>query len=69
MERAGIPTVAVGQSRGIMGRAKYPRTLVTPFSRGQTMGGPGESTIQMKVLETALQMLSTAAAGEMRSFE
>lgn len=47
-------------------RIKCPRALLTRFDRGQTMGPPGETDTQVRVLKAALGLLHTAAPGELR---
>jgi hypothetical protein len=69
VERAGVPTIAVGTLKGAMLRVRYPRGLVTPFTRGETMGPPGDRATQQRVLTTALSLLATATSGTVVSFE
>lgn len=69
MERAGVPTVSVGVLKGAMLRVKYPLGLVTPFTRGETMGPPGDHATQRRVLTTALSLLATATPGTAVNFE
>jgi hypothetical protein len=52
-----------------MQRVKYPRALITRFNRGETMGPHGDHDTQVRVLRTALELLCTAAPGEIRSWQ
>jgi hypothetical protein len=46
-----------------------PRTLITPFPMGRTLGAPGDVETQTSVIKTALNLLETArSAGEMVDF-
>jgi hypothetical protein len=61
--------VAIGQTKGLMMRIRYPRAIVTRYDRGQTMGPPNDSATQARVLYAALEELYTANPGEICGFE
>ncbi len=60
--------MAVGRSKGIMARVKYPRALAVRFERGETIGPPKDHPAQRRVVKAALDLLVTAAPGEIRNF-
>jgi hypothetical protein len=71
MEAGGIPTVVVGISafRERLRAMNLPRTLITPFPMGRTLGAPGDVDTQMRLIKAALNLLETAqSAGEMVDF-
>jgi hypothetical protein len=71
MEAGGIPTVVIGVSafRERLRAMNLPRTLITPFPMGRTLGAPGDVETQTSVIKTALNLLETArSAGEMVDF-
>ncbi len=37
-----------------------PRTLITPFPMGRTLGAPGDVETQRRVIKTALELLENA---------
>lgn len=62
MEAGGIPTVVVGVSafRERLRAMNLPRTLITPFPMGRTLGAPGDVETQRRVIKTALELLENA---------
>lgn len=69
IEESGIPTVSLANLKGAILRVKPPRTLVTRFPRGQTVGPAGDAATQRAVVLAALNLLATAGtAGDVRDF-
>ncbi len=69
IEEAGVPTVSLSNLRGATLRVQPPRTLLTRFPRGQTVGPAGDAATQRAVVRAALEVLATAReAGELREF-
>ena len=61
IESRGIPTVSLSVMRGPTEQMKLPRVLLARFSRGQSVGPPGESETQRWVLRQAFHLLETAS--------
>jgi hypothetical protein len=61
VESIGIPTVAIGSMKAPLLRVKPPRSVVTPFPRGATLGAPGDRAQQRQVLLDALTALQKMA--------
>lgn len=71
MEAGGIPTVVVGISAFSerLRAMNLPRTLITPFPMGRTLGAPGDHETQMRVIKAALDLLEKAQGpGTMEEF-
>ncbi len=64
-EEAGIATVSVFVKafRHVAEEMKVPRTIVTRHPMGRTLGAPGESVGQRRVVLAALQLLDNARLG------
>ncbi|MFN2452618.1 MAG: hypothetical protein ABR577_00175 [Pyrinomonadaceae bacterium] len=70
IEASGIPTIGIGQMKGVMQRIGYPRALVTTHPRGETIGAPKDYTAQRRVLDAALALLMSAQSPrELQAFE
>lgn len=63
LEARGIPTVSLAVSRGQIAGTRPPRVLLTPFTRGQTVGPPGDAGTQRAVLRQALALLRATEPG------
>lgn len=64
-----MPTVSLSNLKGATLRVKPPRSLVTRFPRGQTVGPAGDAATQRAVVLTALELLAEAReGGEVRDF-
>ena len=48
---------------------KPPRALFTRFSRGQTIGPPGDAATQRRVVRDALELLKAPAGPVYETFE
>lgn len=68
LETQGIPTVTLAASRAQIAGTRPPRTLLTPFVRGRTVGPPDDAATQRAVLRQALALLLTAAPGAIEEF-
>jgi hypothetical protein len=62
IEAAGIPTVTVTMMPALAAAVLAPRIVGVEFPFGHPFGMPGDATMQRTVLETALTVLSGAAA-------
>jgi len=62
VEAAGIPTVTVTMMPALAEAVLAPRIVGVEFPFGHPFGMPGDRTMQRRVLETALTVLSGAAA-------
>lgn len=62
IEAAGIPTVTVTMMPALAAAVLAPRIVGVEFPFGHPFGMPGDRTMQRTVLETALTVLSGAAA-------
>lgn len=62
IEEAGIPTVVVTMMPDVAVRLEAPRVVGVEFPFGHPFGMPGDRGMQRRVLETALAVLSGAAA-------
>jgi len=62
VEAAGIPTVTVTMMAALAAAVLAPRIVGVEFPFGHPFGMPGDRTMQRRVLETALTVLSGAAA-------
>ena len=62
VEAAGIPTVTVTMMPDLAAAVLAPRIVGVEFPFGHTFGLPGHGAMQRTVLETALHVLSGAAA-------
>lgn len=62
IEAAGIPTVTVTMMPALAAAVLAPRTVGVEFPFGHPFGMPGDRPMQRRVLETALTVLSGAAA-------
>jgi len=62
VEAAGIPTVTVTMMPALAAAVLAPRIVGVEFPFGHPFGMPGDRTMQRRVLETALTVLSGAAA-------
>ncbi len=51
--------MTIGSMKAPLLRVKPPRTVVTPFPRGATLGAPGDRAMQRQVLLDALTALQT----------
>jgi len=62
METGGIPTVVIGVRafRDRLAAMRLPRTVITPHPMGRTLGAPGDTATQWKVIEAALDLLENA---------
>jgi hypothetical protein len=61
VESIGIPTMTIGSMKPPLLWVKPPRSVVTPFPRGATLGAPGDRAQQLQVLLdafTALQRMT-----------
>ena len=64
-----MPTVSLSNLKGATLRVKPPRSLVTRFPRGQTVGPAGDAPTQRAVVLAALALLAEAReGGEVRDF-
>ncbi len=63
IEEAGVPTVALSNLKGATLRVKPPRSLVTRFPRGQTVGPADDAATQRAVVLAALELLVEAREG------
>lgn len=69
IEEVGVPTVSLSNLRGATLRVQPPRTLLTRFPRGQTVGPAGDAATQRAVVHAALALLANVReAGEVREF-
>jgi hypothetical protein len=59
VEAVGIPTLTLGSMKLPLLRVKPPRSVVTKFPRGATLGAPGDRATQRQVLVDALGALQT----------
>ena len=62
VESAGIPTVTVTMMPELAAAVLAPRIVGVEFPFGHPFGAPADRTMQRTVLETALTVLSGAAA-------
>ena len=62
IEAAGIPTVTVTMMPDLAAAVLAPRIVGVEFPFGHPFGMPGDRSMQRRVLETALIVLSGAAA-------
>ena len=62
IEAAGIPTVTVTTMPAVAAAMRAPRIVGVEFPFGHPFGMPGDAATQRRVLETALTVLSGAAA-------
>ena len=64
-EEAGIPTVAVfvRAFKHVAEVMKVPRVVITHHPMGRPLGAPGDHARQRLVVETALDLVDTAADG------
>ena len=62
IEAAGIPTVTVTMMPAVATAVLAPRIVGVEFPFGHPFGMPGDRAMQRRVLETALTVLSGAAA-------
>jgi len=60
IEATGIATILVTMMPYWAEKIGVPRTLAVEFPFGQTLGGPGNSGQQMRVIRQALSVLATA---------
>jgi D-proline reductase (dithiol) PrdB len=58
LERAGIPTVLVTMMPDIAERLATPRVIGVEFPFGHAFGPPGNAAVQVRVLATAVEVLS-----------
>ena len=63
LERQGIATVAIQLLRVIAERVRPPRALWVPFPHGYPLDRPHDPERQHRVIEAALRLLETPAAG------
>ena len=64
-----MPTISLSNLKGATLRVKTPRSLVTRFPRGQTVGPAGDAATQRAVVLAALALLAEAReGGEVRDF-
>lgn len=68
IEARGIPTVALSVRRGQSAGTRPPRVLVTPFTRGETVGPPHDAATQRAVLRQALALLTAPTPGIMEDY-
>lgn len=63
MEAGGIPTIVVGVKafRDRLAAMRLPRTVLTPYPMGRTLGAPGDRETQRKVILAALDLLESTA--------
>lgn len=59
VEEVGIPTVYVGSARDMMAQVKPPRAVFVNFPMGHQCGKPFDRELQMSIIKSALQVLST----------
>jgi hypothetical protein len=66
MEAGGIPTVVIGVRafRDRLAAMRLPRTIITPYPMGRTLGAPGDREMQRKVILAALDLLENARDSE-----
>lgn len=62
IEAAGIPTVTVTMMPSVAAALRAPRVVGVEFPFGHPFGMPHDAATQRRVLETALTVLSGAAA-------
>ncbi len=62
IEAAGIPTVTVTMMPALAAAVLAPRIVGVEFPFGHPFGMPGDRVMQRRVLDTALTVLSGAAA-------
>ena len=58
-EKAGIPTISMGNMADRMAYIKPPRALLVKFARGSMMGEPGNTKRQRRIILDALDALQT----------
>ncbi len=65
MEAAGIATVVIGSGvfHSTLKAMKIPRTVLSGFPMGRTLGAPGDSTAQRTLILAALDLLEEASQG------
>jgi hypothetical protein len=62
VEEIGVPTMTLGSMKAPLLRVKPPRSVVTKFPRGATLGAPGDRAMQRRVLLDAFAALHTMTA-------
>lgn len=63
LERRGIATVTLQLLRHIAERVRPPRALIVPFRHGYPLDTPDDPARQHAVIEAALRLFETPAAG------
>jgi len=58
LEIAGIPTTQTSWNPGITRLVNAPRATATKLNRGATLGEPGDSAQQRRVLQATLDLLA-----------
>jgi len=59
IEKAGIPTISMGNMAERMGHIKAPRALFVKFPRGSMLGEPHNRNRQRRILLDAFAALTT----------
>jgi D-proline reductase (dithiol) PrdB len=61
IEKAGIPTVSITLLREITKRVAPPRALFVDFPFGYPLGAPNDAALQMRIILSALALLTETA--------
>ena len=68
LEAHGIATTSISLVREHTEKVKPPRALFVPFPFGHALGRPGDTALQHRVLEAALELLASPAGPVLRDF-